>query len=188
MLIGLVGEIGSGKTTIANYIMEKYGFKEYSFAAPLKEIGAIFGFSKEQLYGTQSQKLEIHPHWGVSARAFLQKVGTELFRGSLSDVLPEMKCEDTVWIELFKIKYKNEPGNYVVSDVRFLDEALAIKKLGGVIITLRRTNLVSSESGIEHNHPSEQQIGKIKYDYFIDNDRLSLEKAKMKIDSILELL
>jgi len=188
MLIGLVGEIGSGKTTLADYIVEKYKFKEYSFAEPLKKIGEIFGFTKDQLYGTQEQKLEIHPYWSISARTFLQRVGTELFRGTLPDVIPEMKINDTVWIELFKMKYMNEKGNYIISDVRFLDEALAIKKLGGTLIRVRRTNSVSSETGIEHVHTSEMQINKIICDYFIDNDKLSKEGAQMKMDSILSVI
>lgn len=185
MIIGLIGGIGSGKTTLTNYIVQNYDFTEYSFAEPLKQIGKIFGFTQEQLYGTQEQKLEIHSKWGISGRTFLQKIGTELFRGKLYDVIPEMKGEDTIWIELFKTKYKQEPKNYIVSDIRFLDEALAIKKLGGILIRLKRTNL---EDGNEYNHTSEQQINKIQYDYFIDNDNLSIEESRRCFDSIYKFM
>ena len=141
MIIGITGKIGSGKTTLANYLVGKYWYKEYSMGKPLKEIGAIFGFTKEQLYGTQEQKLQIHPVWGISARHFLQKVGTELFRDCLPKVIPEMKTQSTVWVDLFKIKYIQQPDLYVVPDLRFLDEARAISELGGIIIrTIRENN------------------------------------------------
>ena len=57
MIIGITGKIGSGKSTLAQILEEKFGYTEYSMATPLKEIGRIFGFTEEQLYGTQEQKL-----------------------------------------------------------------------------------------------------------------------------------
>ena len=107
MIVGITGKIGSGKSTIAE-ILTKHGYIEYSMAYPLKEIGKLFGFTNEQLYGTQEQKLQIHNHWGISARTFLQKIGTELFRENLPKIIPEMKIERTIWVDLFKIKYKNQ--------------------------------------------------------------------------------
>jgi len=72
MIIGISGFIGSGKTTAANYLVQK-GFKEYSMAGPLKKIAEIFHFELHQLYGTQEQKLELNKYWNISGREFLQK-------------------------------------------------------------------------------------------------------------------
>ena len=45
MIIALTGKKGCGKDTIANYLVEKYGFINYGFADPIKEVGKIlFGF------------------------------------------------------------------------------------------------------------------------------------------------
>lgn len=60
MIIGITGKIGSGKSTLSSYLTENHNYEEYSMAKPLKEIGKIFGFNDQQLYGTQEQKLEIH--------------------------------------------------------------------------------------------------------------------------------
>lgn len=177
MIIGITGKIGSGKTTIARHL-KTLGFEEYCFADPLKKIGSIFGFSNSQLYGTQEQKLEIHPFWKISARTFLQKVGTELFRENLPKIIPEMS--NSVWVDIFKQKYQQSPRNYVISDVRFLDEANAIKELGGVIVRVQRNNNISSDNGVELIHASEMELSKIQEDFLIDNDANSIiESAKL---------
>jgi hypothetical protein len=153
-------------------------------AEPLKAIGSIFGFTDKQLYGTQEEKLEIHPYWGISARTFLQKVGTEIFRETLLKVIPEMKIEKTIWVELFKLKYQKEPKLYVISDVRFQDEAYAIKELGGIIIRTVRDNDISSDSKNEHNHRSELEMEKIDVDYVLNNN-LDKKYVHKEIDKII---
>ncbi len=188
MIIGITGKIGSGKTTLANYLVQEYDFIEYSFAGPLKEIGKIFGFSDQQLYGTQEDKLSLHSHWGISSREFLQKVGTELFRNQLSKVIPDMKIKHTIWADLFKLQYMKKPRHYVISDVRFLDEAKVITELGGIIIRTERKNDVTSCSGYEHVHASETNINKIPFKLRIDNNENTLQEVQIIIDDYLDKL
>ena len=59
-LIALTGNINSGKTTVSEYLQNTWGFTEYTFSKPIKEIALIFGFEHHQVYGTQAQKLEIN--------------------------------------------------------------------------------------------------------------------------------
>lgn len=184
-VIGITGKIGSGKSTVSKYIEENYGFTEYSMAQPLKKIGELFFFSKTQLYGTQEQKLEEHTHWGISAREFLQKIGTELFREHLPKVMPKMKSIGTVWVDLFCLRYKKERKKYVISDVRFLDEANVVKELNGIIIRCVRDNNVTSNSGQELTHKSEQEINRINHDYVLDNNKCSISEVQERIDRIM---
>ena len=43
-LIGICGEIGSGKTTLATYLKTHKNYKEYSIAGPLKKNAINLGF------------------------------------------------------------------------------------------------------------------------------------------------
>ena len=181
-LIGITGKIGAGKSTLAN-ILRNYGYLEYSFATPLKQIGEIFGFSKESLYGSQEDKLKIHEKWGISARYFLQKLGTDIFRISLKEKIPEMKINSSIWIELFKLNY-NPSVKTVISDVRFLDEAKAIKELGGIIIKIERNNNRFDLSSELNTHVSEIEMEQIQPDFIIQNNESILE-LEIKLKNII---
>lgn len=181
-LIGIVGNIGSGKTSTAS-ILKRYGFQEYSFADPLKQIGKIFNFSDKQLYGTQEDKLEIHPYWGVSSREFLQKLGTDVFRDFVPTILPSFQDP---WVKLFISTYSKEKKNTVISDVRFQSEAKVIKELGGILIRTKRDNKVLSENKKETVHASEQEINSIVCDYEIDNNVLSFDMVEAKLREIIK--
>lgn len=51
-VVGVSGQAGAGKDTVANYIVEKYGFVRVALADPLKRLGfRVFRFSEEQLWG-----------------------------------------------------------------------------------------------------------------------------------------
>ena len=50
MILGVTGLIGSGKDTIADYLVTEHGFKRVSFAASLKDaVAAVFGWDREML-------------------------------------------------------------------------------------------------------------------------------------------
>jgi hypothetical protein len=187
MIVGITGKLGSGKTTLANNLIE-HKYEEYSFAEPLKRIAEILGFTKSQLYGTQEEKLEINELWGVSGREFLQRLGTEVFRKYIPTVFPSLNTNVTIWAELFRQKYIRHPKNYVISDTRFLDEEEVIRSLGGTIIKTVRASSVSSSSGNEHTHSSEIELERIRYDCLINNDKLTKEKAKQRLLDFLEEL
>jgi hypothetical protein len=179
MLIGITGKIGSGKTTAANYLVSSCGFTEYTMAEPIKQIGTVFGFTHNQLYGTQKEKLEIHPHWGVSGREFLQKIGTDMFRDLLPQVIPNMKISKSVWCDIFRLKYNGQAPT-VVSDIRFADEAQTIRDLGGVII-----RIVRDEGYACSEHISETGQSEITHDFLINNNS-DTKSLYSSIDSILQ--
>lgn len=98
--VALVGEIKNGKSTIAEYLQTNNGFSEYAFAGPLKRgVGILFGFSHEQLWD-EVPKETVDARWGVTPRYLLLKIGTEMFRDDLANLIPNMSkhLKHTVWI------------------------------------------------------------------------------------------
>lgn len=180
MHIGITGEIGSGKTTLMEHLVKNHGYVEYTMANCLKMFGEIIGFSKEEMWGTQEQKLAKNKFWGVSGREFLQVVGTDLFRNILPQFLPQMK---NIWARRFELECRRNPGvKYVIGDIRFLDEADALRRAGGVIIRVVRD---VDRSGEEHKHESELELKKIREDFKVDNTLFSVEQARVLVDLFL---
>lgn len=78
IVVGLLGESGSGKDTVANYLEEKYGAKLMRFADPLKEILGIF-FDKISREDQQWLALELRNRFGndIFPKALMRKIENE---------------------------------------------------------------------------------------------------------------
>lgn len=171
VLIGLLGLKKSGKSTLANYLINNYQFVEFSFANCLKRAcQELFLLSDEQINGTQEQKETADERWfGCSPRQMLQFVGTDLLRENLDKIMPGLGKD--IFIHHFKIWYQKELENnpklnVVISDVRFQNEVDAIHELCGEVIKINRSNIISNDM-----HSSELDQQKINnYDHLINND------------------
>jgi hypothetical protein len=59
MILGLTGVAGSGKDTVADYLIQKFGYTRVALADPLKRIAqSVFNFSDEQLWGPSANRNE----------------------------------------------------------------------------------------------------------------------------------
>jgi len=181
MLVGIHGLKGSGKTTIAKYLQEKYHFIEKPFADPLKEIcKVLFLLDDDQLYGTLEQKEQPDPRWfGCSPRKMFQYVGTELFRNQLDQIMPGLG--EDVFIHHFKLQFpKYQKLNVIISDVRFQNEINMIHELGGIVIKIQTENV------LVHTHSSEKdQYNTRNCDYVVYNNSTK-DELFQHIDFILQ--
>ena len=169
LIIGITGVKRAGKDSVAR-ILEAIGpCVSHSFAQPLKAcVGQLFRLQPEQLHG--DQKEEVDERYNVSARQLLQVVGTDLFRDTLKEKLPnlDLKGYPTLWCFLAALRIDEHVKNgdhTVISDVRFKDEAKMIKEKGGIIIRVERPSLKSQDT-----HKSEQEQAEIEADHTIVND------------------
>ncbi len=165
-IIGFIGRINSGKTTCAKYLEQKYGFTRLSFASSLKKMLVKAGIvTWEDIENKTS-----------FAREMMQKIGTNLIRNQID---PDFWIKKLVThiIDLKKKGYTN----FVIDDVRFPNEADAIKKINGFLIKLERT---TSE---KNNHESECYIDTIPYDYLLINNA-SIENLYETLDSLIKSL
>lgn len=143
MIIGLVGKKQVGKDTVANYLVQHYGFLKHAFAAPLKDACKILFLLEPRQMNDNRLKEKKDLRWGKSPREIMQLVGTDLFRDHV-DV--------NFWVRHMEIWIDEHPNeNIVVSDVRFQNEANLIKKKGGILWSIERNTLLNDD------HKSETQ-------------------------------
>lgn len=146
MIIGICGFIGSGKDTVADYLVNFHEFRRESFAGTLKDaVAAVFGWDREMLEGKSKEarawRERVDEWWAdrlnmptLTPRWVLQYWGTEVCRKTF---------HDDIWIASLENKLRQSGDNIVVSDVRFPNEIKAIKNLGGKIIWVKRGELPS---------------------------------------------
>lgn len=194
LIVGFTGRAKSGKSTAADavgrYLLHNYGTPVNccAFADPIREIGLIFGFTNEQL-NYQEFKEKVDERWGISPRKFMQLVGSEMFRTHIG---PD------VWVKhMFEIgipKWVNWVMNHsvhaldkeiarshvyacMIGDVRFKNEADAIRERGGLIIRINRPDVTDISNGVQ-NHASEKEFDLIQPDVVIDNTFSSVQEYK----------
>jgi hypothetical protein len=178
MLIVLSFKAQSGKDTAADYLVAQHNFKKLALAEPLKEAcQKIFGFTHEQLYG--SLKEVVDPFWGFTPRFALQKIGTDCLRDHF---------DKTLWIKAAKRKILAEPAtNWVISDCRFPDEAIAMKEIGGYVVRIDRP--LSGATGGVPSHSSEVSMDAFNdWDYILKNDINVHGALYDKVEEMLEVL
>lgn len=141
MIIGIVGFIGSGKDTVADYLVENHNFARDSFANTLKDaVAAIFGWDRELVEGRTKEAREwreqVDPWWAarlgmpnLTPRLVLQLWGTEVGRRAF---------HTDIWIASLENKLRKSSGNVVITDCRFPNEVQAIKNAGGIVIRVKR--------------------------------------------------
>jgi hypothetical protein len=133
VIIGLCGHKQSGKSTAAE-VLERCGFHRMSFSAPIKRMLSVLGAGA-------LEKEEIDPILECrSYRRAMQTLGTEWGRQMMGP---------NIWVNAW-IRACPKSENVVVDDVRFENEAQAIRDMGGIIVRVNRPGAVAD------GHASEQ--------------------------------
>jgi hypothetical protein len=141
MIVGFVGFISAGKDTAADYLVNYHEFRRDSFASTLKDaVAAVFGWDRTLLEGRTKEarawREQVDTWWAarlniphLTPRWVLQYWGTEVLRGAF---------HDEIWIASLENKMRKTRDNIVISDVRFPNEIIAIKRAGGIVVRIRR--------------------------------------------------
>ena len=157
-LIAITGLAGSGKSTIARVLTEHYYYQRVRFADPLKRMLSALGLSHAELDGdlkeTPSELL-----LGATPRHAMQTLGTEWGRNLIGQ---------DIWTTTWKgiVRTEVQRGYKVVcDDLRFLNEAVAVRALGGEIWSVRRPGVE-----MRFSHQSEAEMSRISFDKRFTND------------------
>ncbi len=156
MLVGIAGKKRSGKDTAALGLVRRCGFERLALADPLKAAAReIFGLSWEQTDG--GLKETVDPRWAATPRQILQRLGTEGVREGFGGAMVkagQWSPEDVAqtWVRALMVRAEGHP-RVVVPDVRFGNEALAILDRGGLLLVVKRPDLLGAD-----DHASEWEM------------------------------
>ena len=173
MIVGLSGKARAGKDTVASILVEDYGFTRLAFADIIK--AAVYTLDPIiSLSGLRLQHLIDANGWEAAkqfpeVRRLLQVFGSEVGRDMI---------DPQIWIELTMHGIKAS-GNYVLSDVRFRNEAEEIKFQGGQV--WRITRAINDTIDL---HRSETELDSWDFDYYVPNNG-SVEDLKNEIKELM---
>lgn len=180
MILGISGKIETGKDTLAKMIIDSRAamnenWKIKKFGGKLKQIVAILiGCTVDDLESHDFKNKKLGKDWdrmtsvvdphsflfskvlsGYTVRDVLQIVGTEAMRDNL---------HKDVWVNALASDFR--PGdNWIITDVRFENEAMAIKRWGGMLVRIDRPSLMPND------HISETALDDFKsFDLIVNND------------------
>lgn len=161
-LIGLSGYARAGKDTAAEALLT-LGYKRVAFADKLREV--LYALNPIVVYGPDTVRVkDVIDKFGwdgykataysTEIRELLQRLGTEAGRRTLWD---------SIWVDA-AFANLDENGLYVFTDVRFPNEANAIRERGGEILRITRPGLKPA-----NDHPSETSLDDYNFDDIIFN-------------------
>jgi dephospho-CoA kinase len=161
MIIGISGKYQSGKDTIAEYLITHYKFKRIAFADKLKDIAQdlFFWNGEKDAYG----------------RKLLQDIGMKM-----------REVKDDVWVNYVLMtvndkKFKHQ--NFVITDVRFLNEAQLVKLAGGELWRINR-DIIRDKSLSQHKSETDLDAY-TDFNCVIENDK-TINDLYEKVDKLLK--
>ena len=173
-IIGLSGAAGAGKDTVADHLIEAYGYKKISFAAPIKRaIEAMFDVGDE-IWARDVKEEPQENLLGFSPRHLAQTLGTEWGRTQAPNF----------WVDLALMHASHilaDGGRVVISDVRFNNEAMFIQKMGGAVVGIIRPSV---ENKSVRQHISEAGVDEDLVTAVLLNNG-SVRQVPAKVDDIL---
>lgn len=180
-IIGLCGDIGAGKDTVAEYLVRERGYTQIAFAAKLKQVTAdVFGLDSRYVFGTQEEKEEPIPHVVDAAgeprtgRSLLRWLGTEGFR----------TIDPAVWVKYaMRTQVDARPhARWVFSDVRFRNEMHAIRERGGLVWEIAKVGGPDRSTG----HRSDKEWRAVPRDNLLVARFGDIEALHRAVDLALE--
>ena len=172
MIIGLSGYAQSGKDTVAKTLVEQYGFTREAFADKIRQLAQ----EVNPLVGDSIHLNELLDEYGWDVakqnpyvRQFLQQLG----------VGARKLFGEEFWIKE-ALKPLESKGNFVFTDVRFVNEADTIRSNNGYIWRVKRPGIEAVNS-----HISEHELDWYKVDQILSN-RGTIEELELLVQQRMD--
>lgn len=178
--IALVGHARAGKDTVAQHLVRHHGFTRIALADPLKHALVVLNPLIPTADGTERLgNLVSERGWegakeaNNEVRRLMQTMGTEVVREILGS---------DIWLRLAlraarPLMATGRP--VVISDVRFPNEAVAFRRLGLLLVRIRRPGFA-----LDSSHESETSCVDIDCDTELVND-CSISMLNNRIEVML---
>jgi len=183
-VVGLCGTAGSGKDTVAGFLVKLHGWRRLAFADLLKQ--AVL-----ELNPTLGTEMFVgHPHrladevelngWDAAkqvrgVRDLLQRLGVAM-----------RNVDTNVWVRPVLEQAARETRPVVITDVRFDNEVEAVRALGGYVVRVSRPGTAPP-----NEHESEQLALRPAtfFDLTVDNDGdlddLAREAGRLHVETVV---
>jgi hypothetical protein len=214
MIIGVGGEKKHGKDTVANYLVEQYGYKKMAFADKLKHLcSSAFNVPIEDCYDENKKEtgyiipvtlhaanklldsiLVDYPMHPADMLSIFKKLGNKNMFSSIrdmlqfvgTDILRDMVDENYHYNSVARVFREENVVRGVVSDCRFANERLNLEnQFNANTILVMRPSL---EKNATSSHASETSLGSENdYHHVIINDG-SLEDLYNNVDAFMQQL
>lgn len=204
LIIGVSGKMQHGKDTVGGHLIANYGFKRLSFGDKVKEVCMTYDNSTPELREFWNKKVakevlddetradevddsmqrvcpgvwkqlthdDCYVTKPASARIIMQQFATDEMR----------RLDPDCWVRCALQKYEQETGRWVVTDMRFQNEAYWIEAAeNSQLWRVRRP--VPDAPGAEHQ--SERELDDYPFEVFIDNDS-TIQALHNKVDRIVK--
>jgi hypothetical protein len=136
--VALVGAAGSGKDTVAQEMVEQYGYTRVAFADPVRAallaldpllpqegLGVLRLSTAVDTLGWEDTK-RLYPE----VRYLLQRLGTDAIRSQVP----------YYWCDLAERTAVAADGPVVFTDTRFINELRMVESYGGTVVEVQRQN------------------------------------------------
>lgn len=178
--LGLSGRAQAGKDTVADILTQRYGFRRYALADPLREMALDIDppiawnvvLNEPVRLADAVRKLgwEVVKRSYPEARRFLQRLGTEGVRDHVGQ---------DYWTNLGQqhIERSNQP--VVITDVRFPEERDMVRRKGGLWVWIERPG-----ENPAAGHQSEGALDPEQADLVVVNDG-SIDELSTAVDALM---
>ena len=141
-IVGLVGFAASGKDTVANIMIDSYGYSPIAFADSIKDcLASIFCWDRNMLEGSTPEsriwRERVDPWWAeklgiphFTPRWAMTNFGTDLMRAHFNP---------KIWILNTDRKLSQRRNQRtLIKDCRFANEIGSVRENGGVMYRIKR--------------------------------------------------
>jgi hypothetical protein len=157
MIIGLSGYAQSGKDSVAKTLVEHYGFKRLAFADKIRDM--LYYLNPLVKDGFRVQGVVDAYGWD-QAKVLFPEIRKELQELGVS---ARTHLGSDVWVHAV-LDQMVDGIDYVITDVRFENEAVMIKEANGQLWRVKRPGV-----GAVNAHISESELDSYKVDQILKN-------------------